>query len=73
MVYLRQIVQEEVMITIKLFTIGCAWACWLLALVIWSKLSWIFLIGGIITYLILNQYTKNSNNSEDDEKKLNRV
>lgn len=63
MIYLRQIVQEEVMKTIKLFTIGFAWACWLLALVIWGKLSWTLLIGGVIPYLVQNQFNK------DEDKK----
>jgi hypothetical protein len=57
--------------TIKLFTIGFAWVCWLFALVIWSKLSWLLLIGGVIPYLIQNQYVDNSITNEDDEKNKN--
>jgi len=58
---------------IKFFTIGFAWACWLFALVIWSKFSWLLFIGGFIPYLIQNQYANNSNNNEDDEKNKNRA
>jgi len=40
---------------IKTGTIIFAWLCWLLALLMFSWISWAFIVFGFIPYLIQNQ------------------
>ena len=58
---------------IKFSTIGIAWVCWVSALIIWNKFSWLLFISGFIPYLIQNQFVNHSIGNKDDEENKNQA